>query len=336
MATSIFDLIKGDIDDYSQSISGMIAFCKSISKSDECDGYCFFIGRRMETSEDNHVTKKTEVTPDLVVQVNPNYGIIAEAKLFPMNQDYWEDAFLQIKKYDDNLRGWRTPTEYIIQTDLVLLTQYKLKTIISDYIDEKILNEEMHFDRPFSLVTYNQTERRGKQYILLEKGYGQLSNPEINERLRSIDEINAEEIVSELSLIKFYDVEPPLPYTAYIVWEYIFPQLISQEKFMESKGKKITEIIIDVGTVTRMLKEQFTRVVNRDSRQPEIPKTAWITSAIDKLIEWKYGYYEKTTNKRIIKYKKIKDPLGTFIKAHVKEEEIETTQEQLDKYVELE
>ncbi len=69
MATSIFDLIKGDIDDYSQSISGMIAFCKSISKSDECDGYCFFIGRRMETSEDNHVTKKTEVIPDLVVQV---------------------------------------------------------------------------------------------------------------------------------------------------------------------------------------------------------------------------------------------------------------------------
>jgi len=336
MTTSKFDLIKGDIDDYSQSISGMITFCKSISKSDECNGHCFFIGRRMDTSEENQVIKKTEVTPDLVIQVNPNYGIIVEAKLFPMNQDYWKDKFLQIKKYDDNLKGWKTPTEYITETDLVLLTQYKLKTTISDYINDKIQKKEMHYDRSFSLVTYNQSERRGKQYILLEKGYGQLSNPEINEKLRSIDEINAEEIVSELSLIKFYDVEPPLPYTAYIIWEYIFPQLISPEKFMESKGKKITEIIVDVSIVTKMLKDQFTRVVNRDSRQPEIPKTSWIASAIDKLIEWKYGYYEKTTKKRIIKYKKIKDPLGTFIKAHLKEGEVETTQEQLDKYVKLE
>jgi len=267
----------------------------------------------MNTSEENTIAPKTIITPDLIIQYDDNYGIVTELKKsFPKDKKRWNKTFKkQLKKYDDVLKGWKTEDGFIDSSDIVLLTDYRLKTIISDYIREKIGKSEISFDKNFALISFLRNTQNDP-FMVFEKGFGNLSDNTLDTRFHNIHSVPLKKIVA-FNTIKFYDDKPPLPYIMNILWTKIFNQYPKMEEFMESKGKKIISIEINIDDLTNKLKTQYSDYDKNDDRQPEVPKTGWIRDALDKFVELKYA--KRHLNNRdnyIIRYKTIKNPIKRF------------------------
>ena len=133
MATDGFQRLKDESDNYEQTVIAIISFAHLMryddSKKEFLPDSLFFIGRKMDTSPKNRINPKKNVTPDLILQLNPNYGIVGEVKKsLPQNQEFWKKYFTQLQKYDDDLKGWKTPNEKIKNIDLVFITDYLLKS----------------------------------------------------------------------------------------------------------------------------------------------------------------------------------------------------------------
>lgn len=79
-------------------------------------------GRKMDTSAKNQIAPNSTITPDAIIQKDISLGYIVEAKKsLPNNQEHWQKIVNQIKKYDDNLKGWWTDSELIGRICLILL-----------------------------------------------------------------------------------------------------------------------------------------------------------------------------------------------------------------------
>lgn len=304
------------VDNYNQTLEALVGFSHVLRWNDEKEEFkpnsYSFIARRMTTSEDNRITPKREVTPDLIVQLDENYGIVSEVKKsFPKDKELWIGKFNQLQKYDDELTGWITSTEKIANSDVILLTHYKIKVVVLDYLVEKISNKTLSFERNFSAIAFHRTQE-ANVFLNFEKFYGDLSDSVINERLRLIIGIPLNKIIP-LSNIKFYDDKPELSYTMEILWNKIFSQYPKMEEFMESGGIKIITIEVNVDELTQKLREQFSDYNEGDPRQPELPKTKWVKEAMEMLE--KLNYAKKSNeddNEYIVKYKSINNTLQRF------------------------
>lgn len=304
------------VDNYNQTLEALVGFSHVLRWNDEKEEFkpnsYSFIARRMTTSDENRISPEIEVTPDLIVQLDENYGIISEVKKsFPKDKELWITKFVQIQKYDDELTGWKTSTEKITNFDITLLTHYKIKVDISDYLIEKVSNETLVFNRKFSAVAFHRTQE-ANVFLNFEKFYGNLSDPVINERLRRIIGIPLNKIIP-LSNIKFYDDKPELSYTMEILWNKIFSQYPKMEEFMESGGIKIINIEVNIDELTQKLREQFTDYFGGDPRQPELPKTRWVREALEMLEKLNYAKKSDNNDKEYtVKYKSIKNTLRRF------------------------
>jgi len=304
------------IDNYIQTLEAIIAFSHVLiwddNRGDFRSNSYRFIARKMNTSENNRIKPNNEITPDLVVQLNETYGIVGEAKKsFPKNRILWRRNFTQLQKYDDDLKGWKTSNELITNSDIVLLTHNKIKVEVSDYIQDKVTNHEILFDRKFSAISFHRTLET-KIFLTLEKFYGDLSDAVLNERFRRIVGVPLHKIIP-LSNIKFYDDKPELPYIMEILWNKIFSQYPKMEDFMESGGIKIITINVNIDNLTQKLREQFTDYKEGDNRQPELPKARWVKKAMDMLVKLKYAEkVDAEGNNYTVKYKRIKNTLQRF------------------------
>lgn len=302
------------IDNYEQTLLAIICFSHVLRWDDNINRYksnsYSFIARKMDTSNDNPITPNEVVTPDLVVQLNNNHGIVTEAKKsFPKNRNFWNRNINQLLKYDDNLQGWKTNNELIPISDIVLLTHNKIKVNVSDYIEERINNNTLNFSRKFALLAFQRAQNR-KIYLSLEKGFGHLSNSELDERFRVSVRVPLEKVIP-MSPIKFYDDKPKLPYIMDILWNNVFTQYPQLEEFMESAGVRIMIIRVNIHKITQQLKTQFTDYIEGDSRQPSLPKTKWIREAMDMFV--KLNYANKIGNDEyIVKYKNLHQPIEKF------------------------
>lgn len=309
------------IDDYAQTLEAMISFSHVLRYDDKIKNFrpnsYSFIARKMNTTKNNRINPEIEVTPDLIVQLNRNYGIITEAKKsLPQNQKFWKRKFDQLEKYDDNLQGWKTENEYIDTSDLVLIVHYKISVEVSDYIDKRIKNNSLVFDRNFSLIAFQRSQNR-KLTITLAKSYGDLSNTNLDNRFRKIVRVPYDELIIHFNRIKFYDDKPELPYIMDILWNNVFNQYPQIEEFMEAKGKKIINIRVNINDLTEKLRIQFSDYLEGDRRQKAIPATKWIREAMEMFV--KLNYAKKNGNDDyIVKYKNLQMPLEKFVRAAYK------------------
>ncbi|MEW6108521.1 MAG: hypothetical protein AB1632_05025 [Nitrospirota bacterium] len=252
------------------------------------------------------------LTPDIVIQLNSDYGIIAEVKKkIAPDRKYWHRIFDQIKKYDENLIGWLTNSETIKNYDLTLLTHITRKVDITDYYKGKYNEGDYHYRNKFSIVAFNKGGERD-EFLYLEKHYGELSDQNLNERLRRVVAIPLETVLPLYS-IKFYDSPPPLPYLMNILWIDIFPQFLSPEED-NSKIKKYSVIKLNISEVTEKLQRQFAQMIS-DSRQQEIPRQDWIKDAMESLVRLKLARrHTDGANIYEIDFKHVRNPLDYFAK----------------------
>lgn len=314
------------IDDYNETITAIICISHVLRWDNQGSfrsNTYFFIARRMDTSENNRINPEAVVTPDLIIQIDENYGIICELKRsFPRNRDYWENDFNQLLKYDDDLKGWRTDNEYIEISDLVLLTHNRMKVYVSDYLENRInIKQDLFFNKNFAVIAYYRVDQQ-KSWMYLEKSYGALTNQDLDERFRVLLPVPLEKVLP-LNPIKFYDEKPELPYIMNILWVHILNQYPQREEFMEAEGgKKIITINVNIDELTERLNRQYSPFINENNhRQQKIPKISWVREAMEMFVRLKYAYKERSSDDNyIVKYKKILNPLETFTKEVVQGE----------------
>lgn len=307
--------ILNEVEDYEETVIAIIAFshevCWDSGNKRKIPSSCFMIGRRMgkidpaENSEHN-------LTPDIVIQLNSGYGIIAEVKKkISSDRKYWHRTFDQIKKYDENLIGWLTNSETIKNYDLTLLTHITRKVDITDYYKGKFNEGGYHYRNKFSIVAFNKGGERD-EFLYLEKHYGEFSDQILNERLRRVVAIPLETVLPLYS-IKFYDSPPPMPYLINILWIDIFPQFLSFEAD-NSDLKKCPIIKLNVAEVTEKLRSQFSQRID-DTRQQEIPRQDWIKEAMEALVRLKLARrHTDGANVYEVDFKPVRNPIDYFAK----------------------
>ncbi len=309
-----------EIDNYEQTIIAIICFTHILRWDDDNSNFkddsYYYIGRKMDTTNNNRIKPNNTVRPDLVVQINNEYGIVCEAKSsFPKNRNHWREDFEQLEKYDDDLIGWITDNEQINIIDLILLTHYSMRNYVNDYLDDN-LGTQININRNFAVIVYSLVEQT-ESYFFLEKSFGGITNNEFDKRLHEIIEVPLEKVLPIYPPIKFNDVKPVIPYIMDILWNHIFSQYPTTEEFMEAEGKKVITITVNLKDIVNRLKSQFgPPKIEHDHRQREFPRTRWVKEAMEMFVKLNHANInENDNNEYKIKYKyaKITNPLETFI-----------------------
>jgi hypothetical protein len=95
-------------------------------------------------------------------------------------------------------------------------------------------------------------------------------------------------LLSQYSVVKLYDSEPPLPYFLHIIWqEVIAPKAYEKLAGGSLRRKQKVEVEITVEQLTQELRDKFSFKAlfqREDARQPQIPEREWVYRACDALV----------------------------------------------------
>lgn len=289
------------MDNYRQTVGAIVALGYTLIQYYEAD---FRIGHPLTPSSQNRIQNTDDVTPDIVSQ-GKDLDLIGEVKKsFPKDKNGWLDSIKQIEKYDDEFTKW---IKKDVKThDVMLLTHYSHSGSVKNFIEEKIKSGEVQFNRPLSIVEFVRNSERNT-YWGLKKIWGKITN-QILDRYISDDPIlvNADDIVRELSSVWFYDATPEVPYTMSILWNEIFPQKATPERFRAAGGRGTIEMTITIDEILQSCKTFFS------SQDSSFPQKSWIITAMDDLA--KLGRAKKISGETYtVYYHRIAgDPLQTL------------------------
>lgn len=293
-----------EVDNYEQSVHATLTTLHIYKYDDD--------SRQIDPNIKSWFGKKMkpgDITPDLLIQLNANRGIVVELKRsLPKNdesRDLWQTEFEQLKRYDCDMTGWETANKKITEQDLILLTSQKLGMIVSDYIDENNLTFN-DFSKNFAVLEFNPASGI-KHAIFLRKIKGNITDFKkiTNDKLRNGITVALEYLLmSGLSKVKFVDTKPNIVYLMAVMWDFIFSSIPNEEDWRnarESKGGKIVEILVEIDDLRDKVNQNFT--INSDN---SVVKSEWIKEALENFVKIKLA--KKNGSSYTIKYrKKIKD-----------------------------
>ena len=236
---------------------------------------------------------------------------MAETKTsLPLDVSSWDDAIVQLQKYDDDLLGWWTKDEHIKNHDIVALVPLPRAVRFADRLEAGVGSRKWSFQRKVSVVGFYKTSG-AKDFMGLKKERGELSQKDLDERLRESRQISLSLLLAQYHDRKFVDHEPPLPYLLQIIWDYLFTKYAGEVPKEEDEKPESFSLTITAEKITKDLQEYF-GFKSEGPRSPEIPRVTWVRKALDSLVEFKMA--EKRDNgEYIIKYKRTRsDTLRRF------------------------
>jgi hypothetical protein len=333
--------IENDIDDYEQTILALRGLALALRWDEDNrelrDDVEYRIGRRMDISVENPVISNLpdQVTPDLVVQLNPSYGVLAEAKVsVPVDSGYRRQKILQTKKYDDDLKGWFTDDEYIEGFDIVFMTHDFRRSNVLESIEELEEEDELKFSRNFIYLTF-QIVAQDTDFLAFNLARGDFSDIRWTDYFRRSDNpIDLKHIISQKQ-VKLYDAKPPLSYLMNIIHNKIQNSMSKQELMELRKNNQVT-LQINLNDLRQKLAEELAPIQGEE-RQPDVPKIRWLRSAFESFNEFGWAKnLEGQRNKFEYVYKKRRKPFDQFKKheAEIKMEREEIGQEEMHEILE--
>jgi len=291
--------VRVEADRYEQTIHAIICFDSAVrfdsSTKDYIPNSHFLPGRRF------HDNKKTELTPDVAVQLSNKLGIIGEVKLGASNDRDFEQAANQVAKYDCDLKGWVTGDQAIPTHDIALL--------IHDFNRNDALRffKKKNYTRRFSMFACAHVEQASDAFKI-EKYHGNLTDKRLNDKFKRPIPVPLEALVAQISICKFCDSEPPVEYTMNVIW-------VNALRELQNSGKDSTKRTIEVSVkeLTMLLRERYS-FNQTDDRQPCIPDTNWVRRAMEGFVS--IGMAEKRNGNYSIdySYRRKADMLETFAK----------------------
>jgi hypothetical protein len=271
---------KDAIDDYLDTVRALYALANSAvfdpaAQALRPEGR-FCVPRTMNPRDD----PTAKLTPDAVIQVQQQYGLVAEAKKhFPSRNP--SGPFDQIQTYDRDLLGWWNKDECIDQHDLILLTHVASSTQACDAYRE--WSRAGHaYERAFAIIEFGLFET-GQHWYLLRRVDGRLSQSDHDERLRLGDKIQHGRLVELYEKWKFMDAEPPAMHMLLLLHDYVLPLFPTEDEFEEPTGKKRPVVEVTAERARDKMDELFCPP-RRDTRQFRLPRIEWVKSALDTMV----------------------------------------------------
>ncbi len=192
--------IREQANAYERTIQTIIAFDSAARWDDTYSSYLdntfFFQGRRLIKEETP--SKNNYVSPDIVLQLSNEYGIVAEIKITGSSNQDFENAYKQLKNYDRDLIGWKTKDGRIKSHDISLLVNDLKRNIAKRFFEGKALQRE------FSLVACALISE-ANEYCKIEKYYGAYTDERLEEKFSDPIAVPLEKIIAKISAIKFYE-----------------------------------------------------------------------------------------------------------------------------------
>jgi hypothetical protein len=313
-----------EVDNYNLTLQSLIALGEHLRYKSK-NKVTYYIGKKMRTSSSNKISPKNNVTPDEIIQLDKNSGLVVEAKInFSRSETdtSMSNCCDQLLKYDDNLFGWDTPNKRVKTHEISLLTHMSRTTQISNFLKNKLKK----FSRTVNIIEFSRNDQR-KSFIFLRDYWG--SSKYDHEDLKNGVNVGHEHLIPMVDNIKFYDVEPPLALLLEVLWQNIFSAMITDEQYRQSGGRRSIEINVTLDMLSSKLKA-FSPDFEGASK---IPSRKSIENAMDKLISIDFARRESDESytirfhkirgeKNVLEYfaEKLEEPKQTTINQHIKKE----------------
>ncbi len=294
--------IREEIDNYEFGLYVTLCFIHMFlwdnNTNDIDENIKYYIGYKFKNEDGN------DLTPDIGIDLNNDTAIIGELKRsFPMDRDLCIEELEDINKYDIQLFGWDDDYEKCMdEQDLVIITDQKVSRRIRNILEENKINYN-NFSRRSSLIEYSKaTGNKEAIFFRVEWGNAPLFN-DIQDNLRTGIIVQLTYLIeSKLIKIKFLDEKPPDIYLMGILWDLIFPSLIREEKWQESRNYSVQKHILidtDVEEIQKLLIENYCH-----DKCHRLIKSNWIKQAMEKFV--KLDLAEDLDNKKYqIKFRKL-------------------------------
>lgn len=335
--------LLGRICDYMMLIHGLIGFAHEVcwDPDSKCrhPGSVFSLGDRVtvrppDDEVDQKIGKRPPLTPDLLVKRGP-YLVVGEGKRSlpkmdkephpsggaddkrPSKDEAWAREVADLSKYDCQMSDWPENGAVLSEHDLVLLVPYFFGKKLAKVIQREQAKGRLLFDRPFALVSFHEPSRTSTvdDTLALDLVFGELSDPQLSERLSGVQHIKMEYLTAYLSTKAFSDVEPEKPYMMAKLWELLgeWDDGNEIEQYVSRRDSDGTPILrISLSDVLRTLQERQAAPFGLSPHCRTLPRRKWLEEALVELERHKYAK-RVDADQFEIAYKPLDDPLGTFI-----------------------
>lgn len=300
--------IRKQVDTYKDTLWAVLALihelCWDESTRTRCSDVVHLHGK--EQLADGNAAK---VTPDIAMMLPSKQGIIGEVKL-PFSQQMRADAVAQLMKYDRVASSWLAKGGRCQggAVGTVLLTHHSRKVDAEDYLKA---NAAFKPANPFAIISSAHVSQ-ADEFIALERHYGTLVPASKDARLRKTVSIKLDHIINNYGNVHFCDAEPPLAHLLLVMWDCLFPNLMTEEMFAATsdgdeadESKKHPEIKVTLPTLVEKLRDNFSlRLL--DPSLPGKPETRQVEQALDRLIQFGLATKAKQGSYYTIEYRKLR------------------------------
>ena len=274
---------RAEIDAYTLSLQAMLVLEKIFGDVVRAK---VRVGPRMQTSDGS------EVTPDMVFEVPSGhfagYRAVNEVKSqYPPPGHSRRKLARQIRQYGDIESGWSARRPAAAAGPGRRATYDLMLTVpmghAGDYIDNlpgDLRAAGAPVAREICILGFERDPQRADR-LRAKKVHGRLSVPEIDELLAEGSTHVAYGMLGKLSTVKFYDSNPPVPYMMSILWSVVFPSIIHAKKRKEMEQGRTVEIRVGEGRICALVSKLA------PPSNPHCIKSAWVTAALDKLVDVK-------------------------------------------------
>lgn len=270
--------VRAEIDAYMFTIQSMLGLEKIFAETLQIR---VRHGPKMDTSAGH------EVTPDMSLEVTggrlAGYRAINEVKSrYPTHEPALRRLARQLQQYDDIRPGWSLPDvrhrpgppAY----DLILTVPADQAADYANNLPGYLRTCGVVITREFCIVGFGLDSSDGDERLHTKKVYGRLSIPDIDRVLAKGDALDMYGLLDELAPIKFYDSNPPIPYTMSILWSRVFLGMIHGKKRRDVRRGRTVKISVTIERLHKLV-SKFAPPSN-----PRCIKTSWVTAALDKFV----------------------------------------------------
>lgn len=310
---------KDEVVNYQQTVAALMAFAAFITHTgaERRTDAQFGLGRRMTPR--NAIQPNSEVTPDLVAQKSPMYGVVGEVKRsLPLDDSHWDRYLLQLKKYDDDLQGWWTDSELIPVWNVALLLHHSRSRVFVHYLEDRLRQGSSAVGPNACIIEFSVSEETTRYYFYRLE-WGSIHDDELSTRLRNGVSVPLDKVLSSFPNIRYYDSEPPLELLLTDLWTDAFPSLAADVPLDEKEDARIIDVNVD------MIAEELQRAYGSlalysDRRSGTFPRPATVRRALEALVKYRLAIPPATpTDPYRVRYRPFKkDVLERFIELKLK------------------
>ena len=273
--------VRAKIDAYVFAVQAVLALEKIFAETLQAQARQ---GPKMETSTG------AEVAPDMTFEVAEGrfagYRAVNEIKSqYPPRGRARRRLVRQLQQYDDIESGWSLPavsgepsrTSY----DLILTVPAGHAGDYVANLSKDLRASGVGITREICILGLGRDSQHSDGRLLTRIMHGCLSVPTINKRLAGDGEHERYGLLGGVNAIRFYDSDPPVPYTMSVLWSHVFLNTIHGKKRRSMLQGRTVKIMVDIRRVHKLL-SKFA-----PSSNPRCIKMSWVRSALDMFVDVK-------------------------------------------------